>query len=385
MRLHKGDQTLVRTQNRSLIVHYLRTQGALSRTAIAERTGLAPSALTRLVGGLLDEGILVQAGKTDSTGGRRPTLVRLNGNYARSIGVKVERHRILAAAVDLTGAIRDRACLDVPSPPDPRNVIDGVCALADRLSHGRTLGVGVCVSGFVDPVSGVDLFTPILGWRDVPLRDPLQRRLRLPVWTENDVNALALAERWYGAGRAFRHFICITVGEGVGAGVVIGGELYRGAYGGAGELGHITIDPDGPACRCGERGCLEAYASDRSLAAAAKAAGCGGIRALATAARGGDVLARSAFHRMGRYLGIGAKAIVNLLNPEAILLGGERMDDADLFLPAFREEVCRHSFPAEADRLHILPTDLGEDGFLIGSAVPALAEFFRAPVPGGAR
>jgi len=115
------------------------------------------------------------------------------------------------------------------------------------------------------PREGSTSSPPLLEWRDVPLGEPLARLLELPVWVENDVNALTLAECWHGAGHRFRNFVCITVGEGIGAGVVIGGELYRGAFGGAGEVGHITIDPDGPRCRCGEHGCLEVYASDRFL------------------------------------------------------------------------------------------------------------------------
>ena len=244
--------------------------------------------------------------------------------------------------------------------------------------------MGVGVSGFVDPSSGVDLFSPVLGWRNVPLRDALRERLRLPTWVENDVNALALAELWYGAGRAFRHFVVITVGEGVGAGVVIDGEVYRGAFGGAGEVGHVTINPDGPTCRCRERGCLEVYASDRFLLEEASRLGFASLDAMMAAARDGGADARGVFSRMGAYLGLGAKDIVNLLNPEAIVLGGERMDAADLFLSAFQEAVVRHSFPSLADHLQVVPGALGEDGFLIGPAALVAADFFHVPAAGGA-
>jgi predicted NBD/HSP70 family sugar kinase len=249
----------------------------------------------------------------------------------------------------------------------------------EELSQGRILGVGIGISGFVDAEAGVDLYSPILGWREVPIRAPLEQRLGLPVYVENDVNALTLAERWYGAGRNFRDFICITVGEGIGAGVVIGGELYRGAAGGAGELGHTTINPDGPRCRCGERGCLEVYASDRFLLHHASALGYQGIPELIAAAQNGDGTARQVFHDMGRSLGIGTKNIVNLLNPEAVVLGGERLDAADLFLPTFEEEVRRHSFPKEAEELAIVRAELGEDGFLVGAATLVVREFFRLP------
>ena len=379
MRMHKGDQELVRYQNRALIINLLRLNGSLSRTEIAERTGLAPSALTRLTRDLLEEGIVMEIGKSTSKGGRPAVLVSLNPEYGQIIGVKVERARLLAASVNLSGEIRARKDHRFATIPSPHEVVDGIAELAVALADENTLGLGVSISGFVDIESGTDLFTPILGWENVSLRDPLFERLGMPVWVENDVNALALAEKWYGAGRDFRHFLCITVGEGVGLGIVINGEIYRGAFGGAGELGHITIDPSGPVCRCRQRGCLEMYASDIHLAAQAESLGLGSIEGLASAARDGSNPARAVFSEMGRYLGVGAKNVVNLFNPEAIVLGGERMDTSDLFLPAFEEQVCKHSFPAEAARLSILPAALGDDGFLIGSAALVAADFFRVP------
>jgi predicted NBD/HSP70 family sugar kinase/predicted transcriptional regulator len=383
VRLQKGNQDLVRRQNRAIIINLLRLTGSLSRTEIAERAGLAPSCLTRLVRELLAEGVVVEIGKSGSSGGRPAVLLALNAEYARTIGVKVELRRIVAASVDMGGTIRDRAETVFDHTPAPHEAIEAIVHLANRLRCGRTLGVGVSISGFVDPVTGADLYSPILGWEKVPLREPLAERLGVPVWVENDVNALALAERWYGAGRRFQHFVCITVGEGIGAGVVIQGEIYRGAFGGAGELGHITIDPDGPVCRCQERGCLEVYASDRFLEEEATRLGFSTIADMARAARDGGNGARDAFARMGKFLGFGTKNLVNLLNPEAIVLGGERMDESDLFLPALEEEVWRHSFPAEAEKLCIVPAELGADGFLIGPATLVAADFFRLPARGG--
>jgi predicted NBD/HSP70 family sugar kinase len=382
MRILKGNQELVRNQNRAYVINLLRVNGPLSRTEIANRTGLAPSALTRLVRDLLEEGIVCETGKTSSKGGRPAILVSLNKDYARTIGVKVERNRLIAASVDLTGVIRARTEVGFGRVPSPDDVIQGIVGIAKSLADGRTLGIGISISGFVDPMTGTDLYSPILDWKNVSLRDPLCDKLDLPIWIENDVNALALAERWYGAGREFKHFVCITVGEGIGSGVVIGGEIYRGAFGGAGEFGHITIDPDGPVCRCQERGCLEVYASDRFLLEEADRLGYADIDALTAAARDGVKEASAVFDRMGRYLGFGAKNLVNLLNPEAIILGGERMTASDLFMPTLEEEVCRHSFPAEAEQLRILPAELGEDGFLIGPATLVAADFFRLPAQG---
>jgi predicted NBD/HSP70 family sugar kinase len=384
METPKGDHQLLRRHNRGIVLNLLREGEPLSRTELAQLTGLAPSVLTRLVRDLLAEGVVREVGKGRSQGGRRPTLLSLDPGYAYAIGIKVERGRLLGARVDLAGDIRARASLPFDPAAGPEALYQGAARLADELSAGRILGLGIGISGFVDAGRSVDLFSPILGWRDVPLADPLSRALGIPVYVENDVNSLTLAERRYGAGRDFSDFICITVGEGIGSGIVLRGELYRGAFGGAGELGHMTIDPEGPRCRCGARGCLETLASDQFLRQRARELGFPGIGELATAAREGDEEARSVYRDMGRALGIGAKNLVNLLNPQAILLGGERMVDADLFLPAFEEEVRRHSFPKEAESLYIGRAQLGEDGFLLGTAALVLEEFFRLPTQKGA-
>ncbi|MGC9529190.1 MAG: ROK family protein [Candidatus Bipolaricaulaceae bacterium] len=375
----KANHELLRDHNRRLVMKLLRDGGPMSRSELAQHTGLAPSVLTRLVRRLLADGVVVEAGKRPSRGGRRATLLAVDPGYAHVVGVKVERERVLAARVDLAGRIQGRADVPLAAPPDPDLVLGKVVEVVGSLRTGRILGVGVAVSGLVDAARGMDLYSPILGWHNVPVADSLRARLRLPVWVENDVNALTLAEQWYGAGRGYRSFVCLTVGEGIGAGLVVSGELYRGAFGGAGEVGHTTLDPQGPRCRCGQQGCLEMYASDHALSAAAAALGYQGIDELAAAARAGSEPARRAFAEMGNALGIGAKNLVNLVNPEALVLGGERMEMADLFLPEFEDQVRQHSFPEEAKDLVVLPAELGRDGFIVGAATLGILEWYRMP------
>jgi len=381
--LRKGDQGLLRDHNRRLIVGLLRSHGPVSRTTLAQLTGLSPSVLTRSARHLLAEGIAREVGKTRSNGGRRAILLAFNPAYAYGIGVKVERERVLAARVDLAGRIARRWEAPMPASPTPDEMFSLVKNAVQRLACGRILGVGVAISGFVD-AHGVDLYSPILGWHNVAVGEPLADCLGLPVRVENDVNALALAEDLYGAGLRFQDFVCVTVGEGVGAGVVIDGELYRGAFGGAGEIGHMTIDPAGPRCRCGEKGCLEALASDQALCTDAERLGFPGVATMAAAARNGNTSAQAAFRRVGQALGLGLKNVVNLLNPEAIVLGGERMADADLFLPALEEEVRHHAFPETARDLSIVSAELGPDGFLIGAATLVSTEAFRSPLESAA-
>ncbi len=380
MRPEKGDLQLLRGHNRGLIVRLLRTRGPMSRTQLSRMSGLAPSGLTRLVRDLLDEGLIEELGKCRSHGGRRAVLLGFNPSYAYTIGIKVERQRIRAAQVNLEGTILERRDTALPDSLSPEAVFDRIVETVASLRRGRVLGVGVGISGLVDSSRGVDLYSPILAWRHVEVARPLGRRLGLRTWVENDVNTLTLAERLYGAGRPFKHFVCLTVGEGIGAGVVLQGELYHGAFGGAGELGHMTMDPQGPLCRCGARGCLEVYTSDGYLESQARKLRFADIAHLAAAARDGSDDARRTFAEMGRSLGQGAKNAVNLLNPEAIVLGGERMEDADLFMASFEHEVRQNAFPEEARELKILHAELGPDGFLVGAAALATENFLRLPL-----
>jgi N-acetylglucosamine repressor len=380
MQTLKANSEQTRLRNRSLILGHLRASGPLSRTELSKRTALAPSALSVLTRDLVNEEILKESGKASQAIGRPRTLLSLNPNFASSIGFKVERSRLLAARIGIFGTISARAEIKFVHSPSPEDVIEGCRQLSDELGTSNSLGVGLCTSGLIDPESGANLFSPILEWRNAPLRSPLAEALSQRVWVENDVNALALAEKWYGVGQDCQHFVCITVGEGIGAGVVIGGELYRGVSGGAGEIGHTTYRHDGEICRCGERGCLEMYASDAFLISEADRLGLDGIHALAAAARSGSDDALKVFLQMGFHLGMGVKDVVNLLNPEVIVLGGERMDVADLFLEAFEEAVRRHAFPEEARDLGIRTVALGEDGFLIGAGTLPIASYFANPV-----
>ncbi len=237
MKTPKGDQRLIRNHNHGLVVNLLRTDGPMSRTELARRIGLAPSVLTQPIRDLIGERLVVEAGKSAPNGGRPPTLLSFNPSYAYTVGVKIESSHLLAARVNLAGEICDRYTADLDSSPTPETVILQMEKAVKQLTAGRILGVGVSISGFVDTARGIDLYSPILNWKNVPLSAPMAAQLGLPVWLENDVNALTLAECWYGAGRRFQDFICLTVREGIGAGLVIGGELYHGAFGGAGEVG----------------------------------------------------------------------------------------------------------------------------------------------------
>ncbi|MGE5576766.1 MAG: ROK family protein, partial [Syntrophothermus sp.] len=285
----------------------------------------------------------------------------------------------------------------------------------------RLLGVGVASSGVVDSEKGVVRRSSLLQWQEAPIARLIQERLQkllpssvlspVPVFVENDANVVALAEKWYGAAVNESNVICVTIGVGIGAGIIINGELYGGSHHGAGEIGHIVVDRQGPVCNCGKRGCLEALASDGAIArraatalaqrnllasawahAAQESPGAPQSGAESTvkfpveltaddvsqAAETGDPLAREITEETGRYIGIGIANIANLIDPEMIILGGERMQQSGhLLLAAVEEAVNEHLFSQPAAGLRIVPSSLGDDAWVIGAATLVLKEFFQ--------
>ncbi len=248
---------------------------------------------------------------------------------------------------------------------------------------GALRGLGIATPGWVDTERGVVPAAPqLIGWRDVPLVEMLQERLGLTVRLENDANAAALGENAFGAGRGTRHMLYITVSTGVGAGIIVDGRLYGGAKGSAGEIGHTIVDPSGPLCGCGNRGCLEALSSGTAIARrAAEAADRGDSAALAgireregrlsarlvaDAARKGDAASIAIYEEAGRFLGIALANAVNLLSPEAIILGGGVMQAKDLFLPRAEETMRDLALEEPLKYMRLAEAELGDRAGVMG-------------------
>lgn len=376
--------SLMGDHHRSLILRLIQKHGPMSRAEIARTLGLAPSVVSRFVRELLSDGCLVETERAKTSAGRRPVLLEFNPNYGTAIGAHLQRHKAECALVNMGGDILSRWELPFPARPHPEDVLPRLAQAVNALRQDNTLGVGVAVSGLVDLQTGEDVFSPVLEWREVALKGFIEENCGLPVHVENDANALAMAELLHGAARNFSDFMCVMVGEGLGSGIVIGGRLHRGAFGGAGELGHtsITIDEDAPLCRCGERGCLEEFCSNRALNRQAEALGYPDWRALAAAARKGDPQAKSIFHRFGHLLGLGIRNVVNIVNPQAVIIGGELMEASDLFFDTTAEVIQKHAFPSGKTAPAVLPWQVGETGFLVGAAGLIEEEFLSSPIRG---
>ncbi|WP_307804910.1 ROK family transcriptional regulator [Streptomyces sp. VRA16 Mangrove soil] len=312
----------LRGHNAALVLDLLRTAGeeGISRLELAERTGLTPQAVSKITARLRGEGLVVEAGRRASTGGKPRTVLRLVADAGYAIGLHLDRDELHAVLTDLSGAVvaSRRAPLDLGAGAEA--VLAAVACEVDQLlggendAHGeggdgggQALGIGVAVPGPLDHADGVlHRVTGFPQWDGFPLRDALAERLGLPVVVDKDTNAAALGLALSGGAAPTPSFAYLHLGTGLGAGLVLGGALYRGARTGAGEFGHQVIQLDGPECDCGNRGCIEALC-------------------LAAVARGTD----SGLDEAARVLGEGAGNLVSLLDIDAVLLGGRTVAAAE--------------------------------------------------------
>jgi predicted NBD/HSP70 family sugar kinase len=359
------------------------TAGPVSRTELARRTGLSQSTVTKAVNPLLDAGYLVEAGESSSGMGRPQRLLRVATDRHMVVGVKLAPAHVTAVLTDLEAGVlaRSRRTLDGDHRPGP--TLAAATAVAGDLLTGhphardRLIGVGVGVGGHIDSKSGRCVHSGVLGWHDVDIARPLSAATGPPTVVNNDVNTLVIAEQWFGAGQGVRSFAVVTVGAGVGGGLLIGGDLHVGASGLAGEIGHIPLQPDGPDCSCGSRGCLETVASCSAVLADIEARGgprCASFEEAARLARTGETAATAAFAAMGEALGRGLATLCNLLNLEKIILSGEGVQAYDLFGPACEESRRMHGFSTAVTDCALVVDAVDDDLWARGAACLVIRE-----------
>lgn len=312
-----------------------------------------------------------------------------------AIGIDLGGTNIRAGLVDSEGGILSRIETSTSVQDGKDMVIERLIEVVKALksdARNKTLevsAIGLGAPGIISIEKGTIAISPNLpDWVDVPLRDVIEVKTGIPVILENDANAWAFGEKWVGEGKGLQDFIMITLGTGVGGGIINKGEILHGADGMAGEIGHMTVNPEGPRCGCGNHGCLEVYASakgitDRTIDVIESGSKTklreiteGNIYKINSemvyqAAKEGDSLARDIIRAMGRYLGIGIANLINIFNPEAIIIGGGVRDAWDLFIEPLRREVRARAFRIPAERARIIKSTL-KDGGLLGAAGIAL-------------
>ncbi|NOZ50361.1 MAG: ROK family protein [Chloroflexi bacterium] len=320
-------------------------------------------------------------------------LLALNPNGGYVVGVKLTEEHVFGALTDLeatvlakqTGYLENQR-LDT--------AIDAIVAVVNSLvekagiARDKLLGLGVGLAGIVDAREGTLRHSPIFGWRDVPLAGLLISHLHVPVYIDNDVNTLTLTEQLFGVGQGIDDFLTITIGRGVGMGIVVNGQLYRGRHGGAGEIGHTVIDPDGPQCECGNRGCLETYVSDPHLLRMAHEAFARGemptdvteVDELLALARAGNPAALAIYAQVGETLGRTIANLINTLNPMEIIISGEGMRAADFLEETLRATVARHVMTGLSGNIEIRIDFMSDDAWARGAASLVLQELFKTPL-----
>jgi len=392
-----ANRDLMRAINRSTILAVIKNSGPIARAEVARRTGLSPATVTGITAELIEEGLVYEKEPGDSRGGRRPILLAVNPEGGYVIGVKLTETHAVAALTDLEAAVVEKGERTL-SDRTPEAVTQTLVDLSNDLLNTpglpsrRLLGIGIGLAGIVDARRGVLRQSPFFGWTDLPLRDLLQARFSVPVTIENDVNTLTLAEKLFGAGQDVDNFLVVTLGRGVGMGIVVNGQFYRGAGGGAGEFGHIQpglhFGASGRACECGKTGCLETYVSDPALLAGAGEAYQRGqlpvpvqtISELLDLAQAGQPAAIALLQEAGTALGAALANLVNLFNPQRIILGGEGVGRGDLFFEAVRAALRSGAMSVLLSDLDLRIEPWGDDAWARGAASLVLRELFESPI-----
>lgn len=386
----------IRNESRFMVLRSVYVRGTVTRAQISTDAGLSPATVTTLVGELVAEGILREAGQVSSHGGRPTATFQADPERGALLAVDVAETYVRVDLFDVSLSRLDVERVELaPGAQSIVTVAEEIRGCTDRLLErhpgldGKVLGAGVSLPGQVDPVQGVDVFAPNWGWHDVPILETLQQALPVPVRIDNPLMALATGELWFGAGRRFRQFVAVNLGTGVGAGIIVDGQLLRGPGNSAGEWGHTTLIWDGRRCRCGRTGCVEAYVGVEGIRTTLAEFSPGHellsvthhrdfMERLMRADAAGDEAARSALLCTGDYLAAGIGNLVNLLNPEHISVLGwiTRYTGVELH-DRVRERIAQECLPGPARTVSIGFTEADGEGVSLGMAVLALEAFLE--------
>jgi N-acetylglucosamine repressor len=383
----RASRSLLRDFNVGLLVELVRRAGSISRAELARQSQLSAPTVSAIVDHLLKRGIVIETTTAPSSGGRPPVLLSVDPKAGYVVGIKLRGNGLTTVVCDLDAQIVSSNERYMPLVGDPVAALDVVeeetrRALRDAaVPASKVLGVGVGLSGVIDSKIGVCRFSHLLQWHDVELAAPLRRRLGLPVWVENDVNTLAVAEKWAGDAHAARDFLTLSVGRGIGLGIVIDRSLYRGAYGAGGEFGHMIVEPGGPRCECGRFGCLEAMVGEGAMRRrVSERKGYDVSRdELLTLVELGDKATLDVVDNAGRKLGLAVANVVTLLNPELLIICGEGTALGPAFIDPIVSSVREQTFADLGKQLEIKIQSWGDEAWAVGAATLVLRESFNLP------
>jgi len=394
-----GNQGLVKDLNKAIVLNMIWRSAPISRADISRASGLNRTTVSSLVDELITEGYVTEVGVGESALGRKPIMLQSNPDVGIIVGVELGVNYIRLIASDIAANVMSRSELAI-DPADGMDMIvetilqaiKSMAASVPSTLQGL-IGVGVGVPGLVRSSSGLLAFAPNLKWKNVPLRAVMADRLGVPVFVDNEANVGAMGERWFGAGVGVQNMAYLSVGIGLGVGIVINGELYRGSLGYAGEMGHFTIQPDGPECGCGNRGCWETLASERAAVARVVRAIEEGrptvlarcekdrltMDELANACASGDEVAREALADTGRYLGIGIAGLINTFNPDLVIVGSAVGCCGQLVLDEAEKEIRARGLTQLTKEVRVVQAALGPDSSAMGGISLVLNDLLSLP------
>jgi glucokinase-like ROK family protein len=391
---------VVRDFNSAVVLDLTRRQRSVSRAEVAAHTGLSRSTIASIINGLLADGLLQETTLPPDRLGRPGTLLELNPAGGCAVGVELGVDFISVILTDFAAHVlwHQRASTD---PADGQlQILERAFALTqsaldDGAMRGlRPLGIGVGVPGLVDWQAGLLRLAPKLGWRNTPLRLMWTQRFNLPIFVENHGNAAALGEYYFGAARGVNNVVYLDVGVSLGAGVLIGGKLFRGSHGYATEIGHMVLDPNGELCGCGNRGCLETMVGSHSMVRRVRQtltqpgqpsrlpmAGQSLVQItvdqVIEAARQGDPTALAALQEVGKYLGIGIVNLMNIFNPELVVLGGSLNLANEILLPIVGQMISTRALGIVSEDVKIIPSAHGAEACAMGAVALVLNDTLR--------
>jgi N-acetylglucosamine repressor len=385
----RGSRSLSRDLNASLLIELVRRFGPISRAELSRQSQISAPTVSAIVAQLLARGTFSEVAVAPSSGGRPPVLLQLNPRAGFVVGIKLRSDGLTTVVCDLDAAVVATEEKSIALVGDPAAAIGAIQEATRRVLRGagiarsKVLGVGIGLPGVIDSLRGSCQFSHLLRWHEVELAAPLQRRLRLPVWVDNDVNTLAIAEKWAGDGIAARDFITVSVGRGLGLGIVIDRGVYRGAVGGAGEFGHLIVDPGGPECECGRSGCLEALVGERALLRQVSAMHARDIARdeLIELAAAGDAATVQVLTDASQRLGLAVANVVTLLNPELVIICGEGTQLGAPFLDSVVTAIRELTFANLGKQIEVKVQQWGDDAWAVGAATLVLRESFALPGP----
>ena len=392
------NRELSKAINQFNILNTIRKAGPISRMEIAELTGHSRASVTNITARLINENMIFEK-KTEasSTRGRRRVLLALNPDAANVVGVKLSAFQASFAVTNMQADVLSSLVVPVRTAKKSVEFVadlieEGIrhCVAQARLKIKKISGIGIGIPGFVGGEKGITYWSPLYRKGNKTLRNLIQSRFNIETLIENDANTVTLAQQWFGEGKDTDNFLMVTVEHGVGMGIVVNGQIYRGSKGIGGEFGHMVIKPRGAPCRCGKLGCIEAYVADyRILKTAVEACKLGKwqcddlssltIEEVTDAAKRGEPSLRNLFKRGGEVLGLGISGLIQVFNPEKIIIAGEGVRAGDLLFQPMKKTIKQHTSQEMYEALQIIIQKWEDTDWARGAASLVLQELYKSP------